>query len=487
MKQFKNLTKRIIDFDRYAILRGALLMFLLVSILAYGVFSMSAGFFVILLIMALFVFWINGRVAKVKKNDVSSQFHTQMINRVLATALADTSIRVFIYYKNTCKMVFLKGGENSDGNDGDAVEKISQYEGFSSDDARKLRNSIAIAGVGKNVKVTLLSNRDGKQTFLRYTLTGAKDENGDPTIVIGTARDITADETDRRKKIDLEKFRNSVVTYKTTGFEISLERNKWKIMWMNEPAVEKTGIDVTHERNDYDRDISKYVLPAIHPSEKESFNAFLDRLTLLEDFRRGKTEKSFVCRIASGADKANSYEYRVIEVHLLRDKSTDEAKADVYVRNIENAELEKFTVKQLDEMTNHILSSVLSFISDTCVRAAFAELDEGVIIPVSFNGREFLPKLEKFELDEFMKGFCKEYVKEDFRAEFLQKSNKAYLLQQLKDKKCISFDFEVLMKTHNKSTLLPVTRYVYKCDGEQANQIVVIEKAKNKVSGEKQI
>ncbi len=480
MKQFKRLTKYINDFDRYAIVRGALLMFLLVSILAYGFFSMSPSFFVIQFIIAVFVLWVNGRVIKMKKNDASSRHQAQMTNRVLATALADTSIRVFIYYKATGKTVFLKGGmETPDNMDKDSLEAISESEGFSADDTRKLKNSIALVGVGKSVKFTLCSHRDGKETFLRYTLVGATDENGDPTIVIGTARDITEDETHRRRQIDLEKFRNSVVTYKTTGFEIALERNKWKIMWMNEPAVEKSGLDTRNKKSSYDEDMAKYIIPCIHPEDREQFSKFLDRLTLLEDFRRGKTEKSLDYRILTDKNNPEVFEYRITEVHLLRDKDTDEAKADVYVRNIENADLEKFTVKHIDEITNHILSSVLGFMSTSCARAAFAQLDEGVVLPVSFNGRDFLPKLEKFGLDEFMEDFAQYYVQDDYKQEFLKQSTLEYFRKELAEKDCISMDFVTLCECDGKNVYTPVTRYAFKIKNSTNNEMVIIEKIQN--------
>ena len=442
--------------------------------------SMYANFVIIIGVMLMFVLWINGRVAKIKRNDESSKYQDEMRNRILATALSDTSIRVFIYYKNTDEVLFLKSGaeeQNDAVKKSGGLERLAQHENLSSDDARKLKNSVALAGPGNKVKFTLCSHRNGKEIFLRYTLVCVKDEYGDPTMVIGTARDITEAETDRRKRIDLEKFRNSVVTYKTTGIEIYLEKNRWKIMWLNEPVLADAGFVTAKERNDYDAELKRYVLPFIHPNDREHFSIFIDRLSLLEDFRRGITEKSLEYQICSDVNKRDVYEYRIVEVHLLRDKSTDEAKADIYIRNIENSDLEKYEVNQDEKSTEFVLSKVLSAVSGECVRVAFARPDEDTIYPVSFDGRNFQKKLEQFDYDTFMRDYAKRYVHEYYRNEFVEKSGCEYLKNQLSEKKQVTLDFITLVNDGSDDVYTPVTRSIYRVDSPDF-EIVIVERVR---------
>ena len=220
-------------------------------------YALFASFAFAVIGMILFVLWTNGRVARLKKNDESSKYQAEMRNRILASALAETSTRVFLYYRQSDELIVIKSDSTVNASSrriSDGLKHICEYEGLSGDDARKLRNSLALTGNGNTVKFTLCSRRTGKNVFLRYTLSGAKDENGDGSVIIGTARDITEDETERRRQIDLERFRSSVVTYKTTGLEILLERNRWRFVWNNEAYFIKAGL-VNEMRANYDSDL----------------------------------------------------------------------------------------------------------------------------------------------------------------------------------------------------------------------------------------
>ncbi len=432
------------------------------------------SYLIVIAAMVIFIFWINGRVARVKKNDENSKYHTEMNTQVLATALTDTSIRIFLYYKNTGEALILKDGAGQGESKlvKNGLDTIAANECLSEDDARRLKNSAALVGPGKNVKFTLCSHRGGTESFLRYTLVGSKDANGDPTLVIGTARDITADETERRKKLDVEKFRNSVVTYKTSGFEIYLERNGWKIMWLNEPLLSET----LGKAGEYDKDLKRAVLPLIHPSDRENVGMFLDRLTLLEDFRRGRTEKSMEYRIMCDTKDGGVYEYRIIEVRLLRELTTDQAKADIYIRNVENADLERFTVKQIDEITNLILSSVMCCLSNRCTRAAYARLEDNIFVPVTFDGRSVLPRLEKFEIEAFMENFANKCVAEEDRARLVEMSKRSFIKKEISEKGEAVINFKALVERDGKSGYVPVTRHITPCGEGEINEVVIIEK-----------
>lgn len=443
---------------------------------------MLASFTIILMVMLLFLVWINGRVADLNKGEAKNRYITDVRNRILAAALEETSTRVFLYDKTTGEMSVIKDADGIHSSDvrryKNGIEELIKYEGMSDDDARRLKNGIAVTSPGKASKLTLVSKRGADEEFLRYTLTGAKNETGG-IMIIGTARDVTEHERQKRRHVDLEKVKNAVVTYDTTGVEVNLERNCWKILWLNEPAVLAAGYQTLKTYTNYDSDMERDVASKVHAEDREIFMNKLNRFSMLEAFRRGETDASFEYRISSGTD--GSYSYRVIEIHLFRDKQNDEVKASFYIRNIDDAEIDKYTVNKFNNAASHILSSVLECAAGSLARAAFADLESGLFVPVSFDGKHVLPKLEALDYDEQIRRYAETCVHPNDRQSFLACSDRKFLLEELKKESCVRLEFSTLVtEGGGNGVYRKVVRTCEKVRGANTTggEIVIIERLK---------
>ena len=442
---------------------------------------MLASFTIILMVMVLFLVWINGRVADLNKGEAKNRYITDVRNRILAAALEETSTRVFLYDKNTGEISVIKDADGIHSGVSkykNGIEELIRYEGMSDDDARRLKNGIAVTSLGKASKLTLLSKRGSDETFLRYTLTGVKNETGG-IMIIGTARDVTEHERQKRRHVDLEKVKNAVVTYDTTGVEISLERNCWKILWLNEPAVDSLGYKPLKMYTNYDSDFKHDIAAKIHTEDREIFINKLNRFSMLDAFRRGETDFSFEYRINTGSD--GSYGYRVIEIHLFRDKQTEEVKASFYIRNIDDAEIDKYTVNKFNNAASHILSSVLECASGSLARAAFADLESGLFVPVSFDGKHVLPKLEALDYDEQIRQYAETCVHPNDRQSFIACSSRDFLAGELKNDNSVRLEFSTLVTEGGENGVYRrVVRTCEKVRGGKAGtgEIVIIERLK---------
>ena len=384
--------------------------------------------------LMLFIFWIYSRVEKVKLEDINSAYQMKMRDRILASALSETSMRVFLYYRDTGEITILKNGsgiKHSGERIKNGIEYIIKYEVLDCDDARRMKNSFALTGSGNSVKFTVCSKRSGAEQWLRYTLTSVKNERGRQNIIICTARDVTESEIKKQEMLDVERFRNSVVTYKTTGLELFLERNRWKLVWNNEPIFSGGVLD--GEYRDYDDDLSRTILPVIHDSDRMKFSNVMNRLNLLEAFRRGTTELSLEYRILSGNTPESDYEYRVLEIHLLRDKHTDEAKANIYIRNVEKSDFEKFTLPNNVSERQYIISSVLSTVTKNCTWIGFAELTQGRIAPISSDGHSFESSFDFCDFEDHMNSFIETKVYPEDRSICHTMNSIKYLGEHLSD------------------------------------------------------
>jgi len=388
------------------------------------------------IVLFIFAFWVNKRASKFSVRAKNASYQVNVREGILANALSDSSIRVFLYYRNTDTVVILKSADTSrhaeqSGEIKNGLDYIIKSESLSNDDARKLRNAFNLSGPGKVKKLTVCSHRGTEETFLRYTLTRSKDETGKENIIIATARDITEFEKTRQKQLDLESFRSTVVNYNTTGIEIFLESGRWRIMWNNEPLFSSL-VNTSSLRMHYDSDLEKLILPAIHPSDKNAFSGIMNRLNLLSDFRKGVSEKTLQYRIkTSPADE--EYGYRVLEIHLLRDKSTDEAKADIYIRNVEKDDLEKFSGSAQRDKVMRMADGVFAALCGSCTYASFADLEKNTIYIISSDGKTLCSKPVAADFKKHMYAYADEKLHPEDRCLFISNNSKEYLEKHLTD------------------------------------------------------
>ncbi len=419
--------------------------------------------------LLIFAFWINSRTAKSSLSAKNARYQVNVRDSILANALSDSSIRVFLYYRSSDTVVILKSGEtpgtaeqSSEIKNG--LDYIIKSELLSNDDARKLRNAFSLSGSGKVKKLTVCSHRGGEETFLRYTLTRSKDESGKENIIIGTARDITEYERTRQKQLDLESFRSTVVNYNTTGLEIFLESGRWRIVWNNEPLftdLVNSGVFRLH----YDSDLEKILLPAIHPSDRSAFSGFMNRLNLLSDFRKGMSEKTLQYRIKTSLS-GEDYEYRVLEIHTLRDKSTDEAKADIYIRNVEKNDLEKFSGSAQKDKVMRIADGVFAALSGTCTHASFADLDKNTIYIISTDGKTLCRKPSAVDFKKRMYEYADENLHPEDRCLFISNNSREYLEKHLTESTPVVTHYRVKRgSTDEYMPAFSVARLVSKTEG----------------------
>ncbi len=419
--------------------------------------------------LLIFALWINSRTAKSSMSVKNARFQVNVRDSILANALSDSSIRVFLYYRNTDTVVILKSGEtpgtaeqSSEIKNG--LDYIIKSEMLSSDDARKLRNAFSLSGSGKVKKLTVCSHKAGEETFLRYTLTRSKDEFGKENIIIGTARDITEFERTKQKQLDLESFRSTVVDYNTTGLEIFLESGRWKIVWNNEPlfsALATTGAF----RPQYDSDLEKIILPSIHPSDRTAFSGIMNRLNLLSDFRKGTSEKTLQYRIKTSTND-EEYEYRVLEIHTLRDKSTDEAKADIYIRNVEKNDLEKYSGSAQKDKVMRMADGVFAALSGTCTHASFADLDKNTIYIISYDGKTLCRKPSAVDFKKRMYEYADENLHPEDRCLFISNNSREYLEKHLTESTPVVTHYRVKRgSTDEYMPAFSVARLVSKTEG----------------------
>ncbi len=288
--------------------------------------------------LVIFVLWIYGRVSKVKNDKSDVDYQMKLRESIIAGALWEPSVRIFLYYRKTGEAVYVAnefGTINLSKTEKNGLEHIVRTEGLGPDDARKLKNNLSLCSKGKDIKFYAFCEKQQKTEEYMYVLSAVNDAEGDASVVMGIVRRAQKTDLPAGAEFDRESFKNNLVSYNTSGIEIFLESNKWRFVWNNEPYFAAIKGDSTL-RNNYDSDLENLIIPSIHYADRNEFFNTLSRLSLLEMFRNGKTHIELEYRILT--DKSvQKYEYRLLEAHLLREHKTDQAKADIYIRNIDES------------------------------------------------------------------------------------------------------------------------------------------------------
>ncbi len=261
-------------------------------------------------------------------------YEVNLRDKIFSSAFSETSIRVFLYNKSDNKITVLKDAEGIYKRKttlDEGMNYISEYEKLDANDTRRMRNIMALTGTDGSIKLTVRSHRTNPPAMLKYAFSGIKTVFGDDNVIICTASEVS---DVKRQKTDVENFSNAVASYKTTCLELFLESNRYRCVWNNEPIMDAK-LQTNVLESNYDNDLKRKILPEIKSHDRQTFGKNMNRLNLLEYFRSGKTEFSFDCRIKTTKPFPDDYELRIIDVYLLRDKKTDEVKANVYIRNVD--------------------------------------------------------------------------------------------------------------------------------------------------------
>lgn len=305
-------------------------------------------FAVTILGLLIFVLWIYGRVSKVKNDKSDVDYQVKLRENIIAGALLEPSVRIFLYYRKTGEAVYVAnefGTINLSKTQKTGLEHIVKTEGLCADDARKLKNNLSLCSKGKDIKFYAFCQNQSKSEEYIYVLSAVDDAEGDASVVMGIVRKAQKADFPASPEFDRESFKNNLVSYNTSGMEIFLESNKWRFMWNNEPYFAAIKGDSSLREN-FDGDLENLIIPSIHYADRNEFFRTLSRLSLLEMFRNGKTHIEFEYRVLTDKN-AQTYEYRLLEAHLLRDNKTEQAKADIYIRNVDESFMtEKHDQKQ---------------------------------------------------------------------------------------------------------------------------------------------
>ncbi len=426
-------------------------------------------------IMFVFVVWMYRRVEKVKNDTDSVAYQVNMRDRILSTALADTSMRVFLYYRGKNKLSVMKDATGLRQNEvfvENGLNYIADYEQLDADDTRRLRNSFALTGANGNIKLTVKSNRTNPPTFLKYTFSSVKDAGGDDDVIICTALDDTESFLHNKQKLDLETFRNTVVSYKTTGIELFLESNRWRCMWNNEPVFQQK-IQTMDLRNNYDQDLKKIILPEIRSSEKQIFEKHMNRLSLLEMFRSGKNEISFDYCIKTGKAFPDDYEIRIMDIHLLRDKLTDEVKADVYIRNVDKEEVRKASPDSDPKEKKRVLALLSGYLYANYTFIAMVDLNNNAVTVVCSDGVAVTDKPMQQNFESFVSNFAKQVHPED-KELYLSAVDAKNLEQTLNEKNVLNISYRK-KSSQNKDGYIKVNLNVASLPGGNDGEVVFTE------------
>ncbi len=286
-----------------------------------------AGIIVLVAGAFLFAVWTS-LVAKKFSNEKSEQGYNNSVMKQLLLQVAESSYAdMFVYYSEDDEICVFRDREGFHREvlvQTDALNYLANYYGLSEQDERRLKNALAITGSQKELKLDLVSCRDGRSIPLECTLCRVKDVSPSKGAIVCTA----VEDTGRYSAEDTA-VRDEVI-YNTTGVELMLERNMWRFLWNNEKCFDKLGFG-NDFRTNYDADLEQNISPLIISRDRQTFLRTLSRLHLLESFRNGNTDICIKYKINTGD---GVYECRILDVHMFRDGKTDEIKANLYARHI---------------------------------------------------------------------------------------------------------------------------------------------------------
>lgn len=239
--------------------------------------------------------------------------------RKMLHQISDEDINIFVYTRFSDTLETLADDGKTVKVIGNAMEYIT--DGFDENNARIIRNAVALTGPDKDLSVTV--EKDGVK--YRYTFSYEKKSDGQPAVVCSAKRvyekeNVRATENSGRMSED----------YKTTCIEVFLERNMWHFLWNSEECFDNTPL-VSRMQNDYDSQFEKQIVPLIYKGDRENFVRNLNRLRLLECFREGRDGFVLEYRMENGSPELRD---RTLEVRIYRDKNNDEIKANFYVRRM---------------------------------------------------------------------------------------------------------------------------------------------------------
>ncbi len=285
-----------------------------------------AGIAVLVMGALVFTVWTCLVARRISSEKSAEGYNSSIMKQLLIQVSESSHADMFVYYSDADEIRIFRDREgiHKDGlNKSGAVEYLADYYGLSEQDARRLKNALAITGAQKEMKLDLVSVRDGRETSVEITLCrvkGAKDSKG--AIVCTVAEGLNSDASEEAAVRD-------EVIYNTTGVELLLERNRWRFLWNNEKCFDKLGTN--DFRTNYDADLEQNIAPFVMSRDRQAFVRTLSRLRLLENFRNGNNDICVKYKINTGD---GVYEQRILDVHMFRDNKTDEIKANLYARHI---------------------------------------------------------------------------------------------------------------------------------------------------------
>ena len=283
-------------------------------------------FFVIAVILTI-LFVIMGAI-KVNDDVRRREFFFDVIKTALVKLSEDDYAGIYIYQKGNDELEIIKdiNSEKSNITLQKGFEYLVAKTGIDESDRRKLKNTINLAGPGKDMRINVDAKIDNDKVVLQMMFSCIKKPSKNKSALVCVVR----------KSNSVQDITNNIEhnlsydSFNTTCIELFLERNMWHFLWNNEPAFEKTKFGV-RMNNDYDAQLKNGILQCIKQQDREKVLSMLDRLNLLESYRNGVFERTVTF---SMPDADGRYSHRQLEVRMYRDNYNEEIKANFYIRNL---------------------------------------------------------------------------------------------------------------------------------------------------------
>ncbi len=256
-----------------------------------------------------------------------------MENRIFQLALDQIGLQVFEYRIDRDQLRLLSIPDDTVASQTPrrgGPEIIAEHIHASEEDMLYLADAFANAAFGKTVSLDVRSQMDGKEGWLRITLSPILRDARFTGTVIGTIQNITAQKLTEQRVSREMAFRDNVGV--SSGWELDLETRTWSHLWVGEPVFSFLQQSAFRYDN-YDAFLTETMRELVHPDDWDSYRNTMESEALLARFRRGEQVCSAEYRIRK-RPASDVYEWRNVTVRLSRDAGTLHPKASCQVTDI---------------------------------------------------------------------------------------------------------------------------------------------------------
>lgn len=276
-------------------------------------------------------------------------------------------------------------GSAADGGKLVTLTELTNACGLAEEESERLQENMRDLEAGQNVQLMLHSSvQDREEHVLRFALSCPAD---DAEVIILSIQDCTLKLLSQDRANEERSYRASMETKASSIWQINVSRNRWRLVYVKNPATLRTLNVKKDVWRDYSADLNGMLRDRVHPEDYDASFESMSLISISDLYRSGRTR--FVQDYRVRKAKGDGFKWHRMTVHLCLDPDSGDVMADLYVLNVDaekNAEMER------GERTR-ILKQTLTALSGIYYGLYYVDLEKDLCYTAKSHGGELVSEL----------------------------------------------------------------------------------------------